>query len=468
MKKINILIFIMLIFAFILTGCSGSKASGVTEGVKVNKEDLKIGFVHYSDPSDQRYTYTHDSSTWKMAAALGIDKSQIINKYNVPDTAEAATAFRELAEDGCQIIFSTSHGHEDYLLEVAFEYPNVVFCHFSGVKAASSGLSNVHNYFGDIAQVRYLSGVVAGLTTKTNKIGYVCAMDYTEVNNGLDAYYLGAKSVNPDIEVSATYLNKWYAPALEGQATKSLIDSGCDVISHHADSTAGAVTCQENGAFFIPYNSDMSSAAPNAVLTSVRWDTSSYLIMAVQNILDGTPSKIPADYTGTLENGMIYLADINYLLLDSDTAEKVKNAVVDAAAGFENGTKHVFCGPLYNQSGIASVIGGALCGLAGMYMCMVTNSGVWVHGCISGYGWLAVALVIFSAWNPLKSIFCSIIFGALMIMRLYIAIPGLNPFIYDMCPYIVTSIVIIITSIRKTGKDHIPESLGENYYREER
>lgn len=468
MKKINILIFIMLIFAFILTGCSGSKASGVTEGVKVNKEDLKIGFVHYSDPSDQGYTYTHDSSTWKMAAALGIDKSQIINKYNVPDTAEAATAFRELAEDGCQIIFSTSHGHEDYLLEVAFEYPNVVFCHFSGVKAASSGLSNVHNYFGDIAQVRYLSGVVAGLTTKTNKIGYVCAMDYTEVNNGLDAYYLGAKSVNPDIEVSATYLNKWYAPALEGQATKSLIDSGCDVISHHADSTAGAVTCQENGAFFIPYNSDMSSAAPNAVLTSVRWDTSSYLIMAVQNILDGTPSKIPADYTGTLENGMIYLADINYLLLDSDTAEKVKNAVVYAAAGFENGTKHVFCGPLYNQSGIASVIGGALCGLAGMYMCMVTNSGVWVHGCISGYGWLAVALVIFSAWNPLKSIFCSIIFGALMIMRLYIAIPGLNPFIYDMCPYIVTSIVIIITSIRKTGKDHIPESLGENYYREER
>ena len=83
MKKINILIFIMLIFAFILTGCSGSKASGVTEGVKVNKEDLKIGFVHYSDPSDQGYTYTHDSSTWKMAAALGIDKSQIINKYNV-------------------------------------------------------------------------------------------------------------------------------------------------------------------------------------------------------------------------------------------------------------------------------------------------------------------------------------------------------------------------------------------------
>lgn len=351
MKKISILMAAVVMSVFFLTGCQGSHTTGVTEGVKVDKADIKIGFVHYSDPSDQGYTYAHDCSTWKMADALGIDRSQIINKYNVPDTAEAATAFRELAEDGCQIIFSTSHGHEDYLLEAAFEYPDVIFCHFSGVKAESSGLSNVHNYFGDIAQVRYLSGVVAGLVTKTNKIGYVCAMDYTEVNNGLDAYYLGAKSVNPDIDVSAAYLNVWYSPALEGQATKSLIDSGCDVISHHADSTAGATICQENGAFFIPYNSDMSGAAPDAVLTSVRWDTSSYLIMAVQNILDGTPSKIPTDYTGTLENGMIYLADINYSLLDSDTAAKVKNAVETAKEGFIDGTKHVFTGPLYNQSG---------------------------------------------------------------------------------------------------------------------
>lgn len=117
---------------------------------------------------------------------------------------------------------------------------------------------------------------------------------------------------------------------------------------------------------------------------------------------------------------------------------------------------------------IATIAGGALCGLAGMYMCMVTTSGVWVHGCISGYGWLAVALVIFSSWNPLQSVFCSIIFGALMIMRLYINIPGINPLIYDMCPYIVTAVVIIIASLRKNGKNHIPEGLGVNYYREER
>ncbi len=117
---------------------------------------------------------------------------------------------------------------------------------------------------------------------------------------------------------------------------------------------------------------------------------------------------------------------------------------------------------------VATAIGGGLCGIGGMYMCMVTNSGVWVHDCISGYGWLAVALVIFSSWNPLKAIVCSITFGALMIMRLYITIPGLSPFIYDMCPYIVTSIVIILTSIRHNQECLIPEGCGENYDREAR
>lgn len=116
----------------------------------------------------------------------------------------------------------------------------------------------------------------------------------------------------------------------------------------------------------------------------------------------------------------------------------------------------------------ATVVGGGLCGLAGMYMCMVTNNGVWVHDGISGYGWLAVALVIFSMWNPLRAVFCSIIFGALMIMRLYISIPGLSPFIYDMCPYLVTAFVIILISMQKKKNMGMPEGCGMNYFREER
>ena len=124
--------------------------------------------------------------------------------------------------------------------------------------------------------------------------------------------------------------------------------------------------------------------------------------------------------------------------------------------------------PVLRYRFTAVVAGGGLCGIAGMYMCMVTNSGVWVHDCISGYGWLAIALVIFSTWNPLKAIICSIAFGALMIMRLYLTIPGLSPFLYDMGPYIVTSAVIILSSIRRNQEHAMPEGCGENYFREER
>ncbi len=353
-KKIMLLLCFVVVMGIIFTGCSSdvnSSSNGEGTAAQVSKENIKIGFVHFADPSDRGYTYNHEQATLKMAEDLGIDDSQIISKYNIPENSEAETAIRELAEEGCQIIFATAHGHEDYMLQVAADYPDITFCHFNGTQAASSGLPNMHNYFGEISQIRYLSGIVAGLTTKTNKIGYVAAMNFTETNNGLDAYYLGALSVNPDIEVSVVYMNKWYDVALEGQATKSLLDSGCDVISHHADSTAGAITCEENGAFFIPYNSDMTSVAKDAVLTAVRWDTSSYLEMAVENVIAGKKDEIPVDYTGTIENGMIYLDDINYSLLDEETAAKVQSAVETAKEGFISGELYVFTGPLYDQEG---------------------------------------------------------------------------------------------------------------------
>lgn len=117
---------------------------------------------------------------------------------------------------------------------------------------------------------------------------------------------------------------------------------------------------------------------------------------------------------------------------------------------------------------LAAMAGGALCGLSGMYMCIVTNNGVWVKDCISGYGWLAVALVIFSSWSPLRALPCSIIFGGLMVMRLYVSIPFISPFVYDMCPYIVTCIAIVVKNIRKSKSISIPDGCGENYFREER
>lgn len=343
---------ILLSACMLCCSCSYSNQSAESYSLEpIAKKELKIGFVHYSDPSDQGYTYNQDCATWKMVEELGLNKSQIINKYNVPETAEAATAMRELAEDGCQVIFATAHGHEDYMIQVAHEYPNITFCQFNGVQAESSGLKNMHDYYGLISQVRYLSGVVAGMTTKTNKIGFVASMDYSQVDESIDAFYLGAKSVNSSIQMYAVYLNTWYNPTLEAQATQSLIDKGCDVISHHADSTAGATTCEKNGCLFIPYNSDMSQVAPDAVLTSVRWDTSSYLVSVIKAVMEGRKDKIPTSYFGTLEDGMVYLGDLNTNLLDDDQTKKIQKILNEDTQKFEEGDLFPFIGPLYGQDG---------------------------------------------------------------------------------------------------------------------
>lgn len=215
------------------------------EGIPL--DEIKLGFVHVSDPSDMGYTYNHDKGTQKMKEDLGLRDDQIINKYNTPEGAECETAVRELVEAGCNLIFCTSFGHEDYMLLVAEEYPDVQFCHATGYKAASSGLDNVHNYFGRIYQARYLSGIAAGLRTETNKLGYVSAMPFAECISGYTAFYLGAKSVNPDVTMMVGYTNSWNDPTVESQVAQSLIDAGCDVICQHADSTATQTTAEANG-----------------------------------------------------------------------------------------------------------------------------------------------------------------------------------------------------------------------------
>ena len=138
-----------------------------------SKDEIKVGFVHISDPSDMGYTYNHDLGTKEMQKELGLSDDQIINKYNVPEDAECDTALRELVEAGCNIIFATSFGFEDYVKEVAAEYPDIQFCHATGFQASDSGLDNFHNYFASIYEGRYLAGIAAGLKTETNKLGYV-------------------------------------------------------------------------------------------------------------------------------------------------------------------------------------------------------------------------------------------------------------------------------------------------------
>ena len=326
------------------SGSSDASGSTVAELIPVAKEDIKVGFVYISDPSDMGYTYNQELGTKEMQANLGLRDDQIISKYNVPEGAECDTALRELVESGCNIIFATSFGYEDYVREVAAEYPEIQFCHATGNQAAGAGLPNFHNYFASIYEGRYLAGIAAGLKTETNKLGYVAAYPYAEVISGYTAFYLGAKSVNPDVTMDIMYTNSWNNPTVESQVAQALIDRGCDVISQHSDSTAPATTAEENGVWQVGYNNDMIEAAPEASLISPRIDWGIYVTEAVQHVIDGT--AIPTDWCKGYADGAVYLSPLNTAI----AAEGTQEAIDAAAEQIVNGELHVFAGPLTGTS----------------------------------------------------------------------------------------------------------------------
>lgn len=323
------------------TEAPAASEAPAAEGLSL--KTIKVGFIHVSDPSDGGYTYNHDKGTQKMIANLGLKPEQVISKYNVKEDDSCATAIKELIEAGCNIIFATSFGHEDYMLAAAKENPNIQFCHATGFQAAGSGLKNFHNYFGSIYEARYLTGIAAGLKTKTNKLGYVTAMPFAECISGFTAFYLGAKSVNPKVTMEVKYTNAWNDPTKEAQVAQALIDDGCDVLGQHADSTATQTTAEANGVWAVGYNSDMIAAAPKASLTSAIWDWSVYLTMAVQSVAEG--KEIPTDFSGGLKEGVVNISALNDAIVAPGTKEKIE----EARAKLISGELKVFVGPLKGE-----------------------------------------------------------------------------------------------------------------------
>ena len=298
-------------------------ATGVMPAIA--KEDIKVGVIHITDPAEgSGYTYTHDLGIQGMQKNLGLDDSQIIRKNNVSDSDATAieNAMRECVEEGCNIIFATSWGFMDTCEALAEEYPDVIFSHGTGYK--SNGV-NFNNYFGRIYQARYLAGIAAGMKTESNKLGYVAAMgqENSEVTGGINAFAMGAYSVNPDCEVYVKVTNSWFDPEGETQAAQALVDLGCDVIAQHCDTPDPQTVAEQNGVWGVGYNSDMSKDAPDAVLTSVMWDWSVYYTYAVQSVIDGTWTG--ENYFGGMADGLVDIAPL------SDICAEGTQEAVDAA-----------------------------------------------------------------------------------------------------------------------------------------
>ena len=355
----------ILLIAAVLTGCAGSspqtpddyatnegytstEASAQTSDSKqtnIFKDDMKVGVLYISDPSEgSGYSYTHDLGIQGMQENLGLNSDQIERKI-VDDSDAAATekAIKECIDDGCRIIFTTSWGYMETTSEMAEQYPDVYFSHGTGY--LSNG-KNFNNYFGRIYQARYLSGIVAGMNTKSNKIGYVAAQDSSnsEVTGGIDAFAIGVESVNPDAKIYVVVTNSWYDADKEKAASEQLLDMGCDVMAQHCDTAYPQTLAQDRGVYGIGYNSDMSKETPNSCLTSVIWNWSAYYTSAVKSVMNGTWDG--SNYYGGMAEGLVGITNLAGFAADG-TQEKVDKATAEILSGENN----VFDGVLETNTG---------------------------------------------------------------------------------------------------------------------
>ena len=307
----------------------------------VAKEDLKVGFVFIGD-ENEGYTAAHYKGAMEMKEALGLADDQIIVKWNIPEDETAQDAAMDLADQGCQIVFANSLGHESYVIEAAKEYPEVQFCHATGFQAASSGLSNMHNYFTAIYEARYVSGVVAGMKLNQMiedgtvakdacKIGYVGAYPYAEVISGYTSFFLGVRSVCPDATMEVKYTNSWASFDLEKEAADALISDGCVLISQHADTTGAPTACEAAGVPCVGYNISMIATAPTQALTSSTNNWGAYVTEAVQHVVDGT--EIPVDWCKGFSDGAVLITELNEAAVAPGTKEKVEEVEAKLAAG---------------------------------------------------------------------------------------------------------------------------------------
>lgn len=337
---------------------SAAKEEGNTEiagNAGIAKEDIKVGVLYITDPGEgSGYSYTHDLGIIGMQNNLGLTDAQIVRDIVDDEDNEATRAsIEKLLADGCNVIFTTSWGYMQTTADMAEEYPDVYFSHGTGY--LSNG-RNFNNYFGRIYQPRYLSGIVAGMNTSSNMIGYVAAQDVSnsEVTGGIDAFALGVAAVNPDAKVYVVVTNSWYAPDKEEAASRKLLDMGCDVMAQHCDTPYPQTLAQEYGVYGVGYNSDMSKETPDSCLCSVVWNWSAYYTAAVSSVINGTWDG--SNYYGGMAEGVVNLTDTAAFAAEG-TAERVAEATADILRG----TFNIFDGELKTNTGeTVGVAGGTL------------------------------------------------------------------------------------------------------------
>lgn len=363
MKKwIAVLLAVAMLFAF--AACGETTPAG-DEGTSANVEnltsgansDVKVGFIFLHD-ENSTYDKNFIDAARAAQAALNLSDEQVLFKTNIPEGQECYEAAAELVDEGCDVVFADSFGHEGFMIQAAREFPEVQFCHATGTRAHTEGLSNYHNAFASIYEGRYLAGIAAGMklnemieagefTADEAKMGYVGAFPYAEVVSGYTSFYLGAKSVCPTVTMTVKYTSSWFDEALEKEAANALIQEGCKLISQHADSMGAPTACEAAGVPNVSYNGSTAAACPNTAIISSRVNWEPYFEYMINCVVSGEP--IDTDWCGTLQTGSVELSELNEAVAAEGTAE----AIADAKAKLEAGELHVFDTSTFTVDGAA-------------------------------------------------------------------------------------------------------------------
>ena len=329
--------------ALVAAGCGDDDGDegggGDAAGEAAGDEPVKVAFVYVGPTGDAGWTKRHDDGRQQLEDELG-DAVETTFLENVEEGASSEQVFDRLAREGNKVIFGTSFGYGDQMLAVAERYPDVVFEHATGYQVAE----NMGTYFGAAEEARYLSGMAAGSKTETGQIGYVAAFPIPEVLRGINAFTLGAQRVNPDVNVNVVWTSTWFDPVVEKEAAESALNGGADVLAQHQDTPAAGEAAQAAGGFWVGYNDDMSSFAPDAWLTAPTWDWGPFYVDTVRSVIDGTWES--DQYYGDMEDGLVNLADV------SDTVpEDVRAEIEEVQAEIIDGSFAPFTGPVTDQDG---------------------------------------------------------------------------------------------------------------------
>lgn len=307
----------------------------------------KMAWVYFGPPGDGGWTYAHDLGMKMVQKELG-DKVKTSTVENVKEDADAERVIRDLAAKGNQYIFTTSFGYMEQTLKAAKSYPKVEFYHNTGYKTAA----NVHTYNSRMYEPAYLAGIIAGRMTKSNVLGFVASFPIPEVVRNIDAYTMGARSVNPKVTTKVVWVSTWFDPSKERQAAETLIGQGADMLLQNTDSTATLQAAQDKGVFAFGWDSDQSKAAPKAHLASVIQVWGPYYVQVAKAAVEGKPFK--DNVWGGMKEGMNKIVSFNSIIPPA-----VLKEVADKQADIISGKFKVFSGPIKGQDGSMKLAAGA-------------------------------------------------------------------------------------------------------------